>query len=418
MMSAISTKSIAKVFRRYPSHWSRILEWIGIDSKKSQHANFWALKDINFEIAPGTSTAFLGINGTGKSTLLKILTGIVQATEGQYRIGGNLTALIELGIGFHPEFTGRENLFLTGQLLGLSSQEITELLPAIHAFSEIGEYLDLPLKSYSSGMQARLAFSLAAARRPDIFIVDEALSVGDAYFQQKSFNRIKEFRDLGTTVLLVSHDKETILSFCNSVILMDQGQIVAQGSPQAMVDLYMAMLADPERKNVSQTQNKGGQTQTISGTGEARVASIELYPNNKEFGQLPQVFIGQQVRLELRIKINSNIEKLVVGIAIKNAVGQVMYGTNTFLSNQVKYDLRSQEELLYQFSFPMNLGAGTYSISSSLAGAQSHIEKNYEWKDLAYQFEVIDPTYPESAPYHGNAYLMPQIATSHIKTSQ
>ena len=241
-MSAISANSLTKIFKHYSSPRGRLLEWMGIFSRKPRHTSHWALRDISFEIAPGSSTAFLGVNGTGKSTLLKILAGIVQATEGQFRIGGNLTALIELGIGFHPEFTGRENLLLTGQLLGFSAKELEELIPAIHAFSEIGDYLDLPLKTYSSGMQARLAFSLAAARRPDIFIVDEALSVGDAYFQQKSFDRIREFRNQGTTVLLVSHDKETILSFCDSVILMDQGKLLAQGTPQAMVDLYMAML--------------------------------------------------------------------------------------------------------------------------------------------------------------------------------
>jgi lipopolysaccharide transport system ATP-binding protein len=413
----ISALGIAKVFKLYRSRKDHFLEWL--TPSKKFHTEHWALRDISFEIYPGSTTAFLGVNGTGKSTLLKILARTLKASKGQFHISGNLTALIELGIGFHPEFTGRENVFLTGQLLGFSKKEIRVLMPKIEAFAEIGDYIDKPLRTYSSGMQARLAFSLATARRPEVFIVDEALSVGDAYFQQKSFNRIRQFKEQGTTILLVTHEKETVLSFCDHVILMDQGQIISQGTPQAMIDLYMAMLADPQRKFISQMQHSSGQTQTISGTGEATVSKIQIRPQKGHGEDLKKICAGQKVCLEVSIKAHAYLEMLVVGIGLKNAVGQVMYGTNTFLSRQVKRNVVAQENLLYQFEFFMDLAPGHYSISTCLAGAESHIEKNYQWKDLAHQFEVINPnhTHTKYFPFHGKGLLTPKIHTTETDTA-
>jgi len=411
----ISSFAIGKVFKHYRSRKDYLLDWLNL-TKNKRYTEHWALKDVSFHIIPASTTAFLGVNGTGKSTLLKVLAGILRANEGHYQISGNMTALIELGIGFHPDFTGRENVFLSGQLLGFSKQEIYELMPKIEDFAEIGPYIDQPIRTFSSGMQARLAFSLATAKRPDVFIVDEALSVGDIYFQQKSFNRIRQFKEKGTTILLVSHEKEAILSFCDHVILMDKGRVIAQGSPQAMVDLYMAMLADPKREFITQTQQTSGKTQTVSGTKEASVESIKLKLVDDNDSGLQKFQTGQKVCLEVLVKTHEFLKMLIVGISLKNEAGQVIYGTNTFLSKQVEINVAAQKHLLYEFEFFMDLVPGKYSISTCLAGAESHIEKNYEWKDLAHSFEITCATTPSYLSFNGSGFLSPNIKTTKINS--
>ena len=206
----------------------------------------WILQGIDLAIAPGETVGLIGINGAGKSTLLKILAGTTRPTTGSLHMTGRVAALLELGMGFHPDFSGRQNVHMAGQLMGLSAANLQDLMPAIEAFAEIGEYIDQPVRVYSSGMQMRLAFSIATAARPDILIVDEALSVGDAYFQHKSFDRIRQFRAQGTTILLVSHDKGVIQSICDRAILLSDGHIAMQGAPDAVMDYYNALLAERE----------------------------------------------------------------------------------------------------------------------------------------------------------------------------
>src|SRR5690606_6737354 len=182
-----------KAYKEYPNRWARLAEWL-VPFSKPRHRLKWVLQDVSFSVEPGQALGIVGINGAGKSTLLKMITGTTQPSSGQIHIQGRVAALLELGMGFHPDFSGRQNVFMAGQLLGLSMEELQALMPEIEAFAEIGPYMDQPVRTYSSGMQMRLAFSVATARRPDVLIVDEALSVGDAYFQHKSFNRIREFR--------------------------------------------------------------------------------------------------------------------------------------------------------------------------------------------------------------------------------
>ncbi|MEO7495508.1 MAG: ABC transporter ATP-binding protein, partial [Massilia sp.] len=205
-MGSITVSQLGKAYKLYPSRWSRLAEWM-LPFRGRRHELKWVLRDINFSLAPGEAVGIIGINGAGKSTLLKLITGTAQASCGSVAIGGRVAALLELGMGFHPEFTGRQNAYLAGQLIGLTSAEIDTLMPHIEQFADIGDYIDQPVRVYSSGMQMRLAFSVATARRPDVLIVDEALSVGDAFFQHKSFERIRQFRELGTTLLIVSHDR-------------------------------------------------------------------------------------------------------------------------------------------------------------------------------------------------------------------
>ncbi|MDD5115021.1 MAG: ABC transporter ATP-binding protein, partial [Methylobacter sp.] len=227
-MGTISITNLGKAYKQYPTRWSRLVEWF-VPFSKPQHQLKWVLQDINFTVNPGEAVGIIGINGAGKSTLLKMIVGTTQPTTGSINITGRVAALLELGMGFHPDFTGRQNTYLAGQLLGMSVEEITNLMPEIEDFAEIGDYMDQPVRVYSSGMQMRVAFSIATARRPDVLIVDEALSVGDAYFQHKSFDRIREFRKQGTTLLIVSHDKSAIQSICDRAILLNAGKLAMQG---------------------------------------------------------------------------------------------------------------------------------------------------------------------------------------------
>ncbi|HNX72479.1 ABC transporter ATP-binding protein, partial [Rivihabitans pingtungensis] len=202
-MGAIQVTGLGKAYRQYASRWGRLAEWL-LPGARPRHQEKWVLHDISFAVAPGEAVGIVGINGAGKSTLLKLITGTSQPTRGTVSLQGRVAALLELGMGFHPDFTGRQNAYTAGQLIGLSAEDIHALMPEIEAFAEIGDYIDMPVRVYSSGMQMRLAFSVATCKRPDILIVDEALSVGDAYFQHKSFNRISEFAKQGTTLLIVS----------------------------------------------------------------------------------------------------------------------------------------------------------------------------------------------------------------------
>src|SRR5450830_1776790 len=241
-MGAITVKQLGKAYKQYPTRWSRLAEWL-LPMRGPRHQLKWILSDINFHVAAGEAVGLIGVNGAGKSTLLKLITGTTQASSGSVSVGGRVAALLELGMGFHPDFTGRQNVYMAGQLIGLTVDELTQAMPEIEAFAEIGEYIDQPVRVYSSGMQMRLAFSVATAKRPDILIVDEALSVGDTYFQHKSFDRIREFRKQGTTLLIVSHDKSAIQSVCDRAILLDAGRISKEGKPEEIMDYYNAMIA-------------------------------------------------------------------------------------------------------------------------------------------------------------------------------
>ena len=235
MSSAITVTNLGKAYKQYPNRWARLAEWM-IPGKNPHHTLKWVLKDINFSVQSGEATGIVGINGAGKSTLLKMITGTTQPTKGSVHISGRVAALLELGMGFHPDFTGRQNVLMSGQLLGYSVEEVARLMPEIEAFAEIGDYIDQHVRVYSSGMQMRLAFSVATAQRPDVLIVDEALSVGDAYFQHKSFDRIRQFNKQGTTLLIVSHDKQAIQSVCNRASLLNGGILAMQGEPEAVLD--------------------------------------------------------------------------------------------------------------------------------------------------------------------------------------
>ena len=386
-MGTILVNKLGKAYKQYDTRWARFAEWT-LPFLGMRHRLKWVIQDISFQLAPGEAVGIIGTNGAGKSTLLKLITGTTQPTSGSVQMSGRVAALLELGMGFHPDFTGRQNAYMAGQLIGLGVDEISALMPEIEAFADIGEYIDQPVRVYSSGMQMRLAFSVATARRPDILIVDEALSVGDAYFQHKSFERIREYRKLGTTLLIVSHDRAAIQSICDRAILLDGGRLAKQGRPDEVMDYYNAMLAERGNETVEQSVTADGRTQTSSGTGEATVTDIWL--ENEAGERVEMVNVGTPVTLHVRARVNAALPKLVLGYLIKDRLGQDMYGTNTYHMEQVQTDLRAGEEVMFRFAFPVNLGPGSYSITTALTSTDTHLADNYEWRDLALLFIVLN----------------------------
>ncbi len=398
-MAVIKVQGLGKAYKQYSSHWAKLVEWI-VPGIKPKHQLKWIIKDINYTVKEGDAVGIIGINGAGKSTLLKMIAGTTRPTKGSIEISGEIAALLELGMGFHPDFTGRQNVIMAGQLLGISETELKALMPEIEAFAEIGDYIDQPVRVYSSGMQMRLAFSIATVKRPNVLIVDEALSVGDAYFQHKSFERIREFRQQGTTLLLVSHDKAAIQAICDRAILLDAGTIAMEGTPEQVMDFYNAMIAERENETVKLKATAEGKVQTISGTGEATIAKIKLL--NKQSQPIELVDVGQKVTLSIDVDINKAIEELVLGVMIKDRLGQPVFGTNTYRLQQTLEDLKPGEKINYQFDLDLNLGEGSYSIAVALHTADTHLNKNYEWRDLALVFKVVNIN---KKPFVGVAWL-------------
>jgi lipopolysaccharide transport system ATP-binding protein len=407
-MSTITVNNLGKAYKQYTTRWSRLAEWVS-PGHRPRHRLKWVLQDINFTVYPGEAVGIIGINGAGKSTLLKMITGTTLPTTGGVHITGRVAALLELGMGFHPDFTGRQNAFMAGQLLGYSVEEIARLMPEVEAFAEIGDYIDQPVRVYSSGMQMRLAFSVATAHRPDVLIVDEALSVGDAYFQHKSFDRIREFRKQGTTLLIVSHDKGAIQSICDRAILLNAGKLAMEGEPEAVMDCYNAMLADHQSQTIKQEVTVDGKIQTVSGTGEATVIDITLLDVNGN--RIEMVGVGQSVTLQVLVKTNCNLERLVLGYGIKDRLGLVVYGTNTDLKKQVLENVPGESHIRFDISFQANLGPGTYSVQTALSSSDTHLLNNYEWRDLALIFNVINIDMPYFA---GVAWIDPNIAITKL----
>jgi lipopolysaccharide transport system ATP-binding protein len=401
-MGTITVSNLGKAYKQYPNRWSRLLEWITPGNTK-RHSLKWVLQGISFTVNAGEAVGIIGINGAGKSTLLKLITGTTQPTTGTVHMTGRVAAMLELGMGFHPDFTGRQNAFIAGQLLGITSEEIVRLMPDIEAFSEIGDYIDQPVRVYSSGMQMRLAFSVATAIRPDVLIVDEALSVGDAYFQHKSFDRIREFRKFGTTLLIVSHDKASIQSICDRAILLNAGQLAMEGEPEAVMDFYNAIIAQKENSKIEQIVLDSGKIQTISGTGEAEIESAVIINSNGDSVEV--VNVGERITLKIIVRTNTNLPELVLGYLIKDRLGQSVFGTNTHYLGLPLKQLEEGDRATYRFSFSANMGEGSYSVTLALHASNTHIAANYAWKDRLIIFNIvnIDRQY-----FTGVAWLPPE----------
>ncbi|XGB42688.1 MAG: ABC transporter ATP-binding protein [Nodosilinea sp. LVE1205-7] len=385
-LPVLQVSNLGKAYRQYHSELNRVASWFGLPTKPaSEH---WVLRGISFAVDSGKAIGIVGQNGAGKSTLLKLITGTQRPTQGNISINGRVAAILELGMGFNPEFTGRQNAYHAVGLMGFYEGEIEAVMPEIEEFAEIGEYFDQPVHTYSSGMQMRVAFAVVTAFRPEILIVDEALSVGDTYFQHKSFSRIREFQKQGTTLLIVSHDPGAIQTLCDRAILLENGTVIKDGNPEEVLNYYNAMIADKEKKTIAIKPLATGKVQTVSGTREAEVDSVILLNNQNEPAEI--INVGEPVTLKVRVKINKELPSLVLGYMIKNRFGQDIYGTNTWHTQQPIKDLDEGETLTYSIHFNMNLGPGNYSISTALISSNIELLERYEWCDLMSIFSVVN----------------------------
>lgn len=394
-MGSIRVHGLGKAYKRYSNRWARLLEWIDPDGHV-RHEQRWVLRGVSFAVEAGESIGILGHNGAGKSTLLKMIAGTTQPTEGRVEVSGRVAALLELGMGFHPDFTGRQNAFMAGQILGLTMTQLTEHMEEIEAFAEIGDYMDQPVRTYSSGMQVRLAFSVATCIRPDILIVDEALSVGDAYFQHKSFARIRRFREEGTTLLFVSHSPGTIKTLCDRAILFDSGGVVRDGAPDAVLDYYNAIVAKREADlAIRQEESETGRVLTRSGGRQASIEKVDLL--DRQGSPVRAVVSGEPVRIVLDLAVHTNIDDLTCGILIRDQLGNDVFGTNTFHHALSIARPQPGDRFRAEFAFSsLELGQGSYSISPALHSSDAHTSGNYDWWDQAIVFQVVRGTRPFS----------------------
>jgi len=383
----ITTTKLGKKYKKYSSKWNRFAEWFTA-GHKCRHKPYWALRDINLQISKGESVGIIGQNGAGKSTLLKILTGTTQPTEGIVEINGRIAALLELGLGFHPEFSGRENAVISCQMMGMGNDEILEMLPKIEMFSELGDYMDQPLRVYSTGMQMRLAFSTATVTCPDILIVDEALSVGDAYFQHKCIQRIRSFKEKGTTLLFVSHDPGAVKSLCDRSVLLHHGRLIQDGTPDTVLDYYNGLIAKKHSDEViKQVENSYGKTETRSGSGKAKIEKVELFDDK---GKSVRAFsVGDKAKICCHIKFNFSMESPTVGILIRDRLGNDVFGTNTYHLEKRNDFYKAGETFVFTFNIDLNLGPSNYSLTVGVHSKDNHLEDNYDWWDQCLIFQVI-----------------------------
>jgi lipopolysaccharide transport system ATP-binding protein len=397
-MGSIQVRGLGEFYKRYERPSARLIEWLSLGYAQ-RHEPIWVLRDLSFEVRAGEALAVVGRNGAGKSTLLRLMGGTLRPSTGEVEVSGRIAAL-ELGLRFSSEYTGRQNIFMAGQLLGLSSEHIAELLPEIVAFSELGDHLEQPIRTYSSGMRLRLAFSIATALRPDVLLVDEALAVGDAHFQQKCITRIRRFLDEGSCLVFVSHDPETVRSLCSWAVLLEGGAKLREGSPAAILDYYNALLARLDGdSDIDQEETTDGQTSTRSGEGQVLIDSIELLGDNRPLRSFP---VGSQLRIRIRGRAVDSVTGLTVGLAIRDRLGNDVYGTNSYhLDNEIRC-LESGDAFEAEFRLPANLGPDEYTVTAALHAGRVHLEGSYDWWDHAVAFEVV----PGPEPYFvGRAFL-------------
>lgn len=384
-MGEITVVNLGKAYRSYSSRWARLAEWM-IPNQKPRHELKWVLEDVSFKIKPGEAVGIVGINGAGKSTLLKVIAGTIQPTNGSVSVRGRVAALLELGMGFHSDFTGRQNVFMAGQLLGHSVDSIARLMPEIEAFAEIGEYIDQPVRVYSSGMQVRLAFSVATAVRPDVLIVDEALSVGDKYFSQKSFGRIQSFLDQGTTLLFVSHDATAVKALCDRAILMEKGRATMIADPESVIDRYHGLILDnanglsnaqrlvsePKAKAAGSTGGSSArqldgfrETHAQVDTGEIRLVDFQILDATGQ--KILAVTTGEEVCIKYRVQALVDLDDLYFGISIRNSLAISIFNTNSCALEQQGQSLRAGEVCEISYSVRLPIQVGNYGICMGVA---------------------------------------------------
>jgi lipopolysaccharide transport system ATP-binding protein len=385
---SVTVSNLRKTFRFYRHPLHRFVYWAS-GQRRGIPETFDALKDISFDIPLGTSTGLVGVNGAGKSTLLKILTGTLEPTAGIVRLQGRVASLLELGTGFHPLFTGRQNIVYNARFLGLSREEIDERLPAIEAFSELGDFLHRPLRTYSSGMYVRLAFAVAASVSPDILIVDEVLAVGDAYFAQKCIGRIREFRDHGVTILFVSHDPGAVKTLCDRALLIHEGRITDDGTPAAVLGRYNALIASKTAESAYFAQERTVNRPPVRRAGTLGAMVIDVNLLNAEGDSTRAVVSGALATIRVRVLVLEEMSTPTVGILIRDRLGNDVFGTNTWNREVGVRQWHAGDTFEMDFHLPLQLGVGEFSITAAVHTVDTHVVHSYDWVDAALVFCVI-----------------------------
>lgn len=323
---AIRAQELGKVYRIYDKPMHRFVDTLLGSAKRGRE--FWALKGVTLDIRPGATVGIIGENGAGKSTLLKLLSGITRPTTGSVEVQGRVTSLIELGAGFHPEFSGRENIHLACSILGIEADEIAELQPEIIAFSELGDFIDRPVKTYSSGMYVRLGFAVATCVNPDVLLVDEALAVGDEHFRNKCLRRLNEFREGGGTTVFVSHDLGSVRSMCQHVVLIDRGEVVEQGPAEAVADTYLARVKERGAQRTMSMMARGTREATRWGSGEIDVEAVYLINGRGE--PVTSFSTGEHFTVRIVYRALKDCQEPVFGVGLYRADGTYLNGSNHF----------------------------------------------------------------------------------------
>ncbi|WP_337524924.1 ABC transporter ATP-binding protein, partial [Holdemanella sp.] len=379
MDTVIEIKNITKIYNLYNKPSDRLKE--ALFSRKSRHTEFAALNDVSFDVCKGEILGIIGKNGSGKSTILKIITNVLTPTSGECIVKGKIAALLELGAGFNMEYTGIENIYLNGQMIGFSKEEMDKKLQDIIDFADIGEHIFQPVKTYSSGMFARLAFSVAISVDPDILIVDEALSVGDVFFQNKCYRRFEEFRDKGKTILFVTHDMGSVIRYCNRCVLLNAGKKVGEGKPQEMVDLYKRIMVgqwnESEEKN-STIENSIDSTNInvnrlwkeqistnpdmeVYGDGRAEIIDFGIFSDSGNIGN--NVYKGDYYTVKMKVRINDDNLNPIFAFKLRDVKGTELTGTNTMLEDIDTSHCKNGDIVTISFRQKQYLQPGQYLVS-------------------------------------------------------
>ena len=389
---------------------------------------FWALQDITMEVRKGESYGIVGLNGSGKSTLLQIITGTLSPTLGRVTTQGRIAALLELGSGFNPDFTGRENVYMNGALLGFSRDQIDTKFEAIQSFADIGDHFDQPLATYSSGMQMRVAFAVATAFEPDILIIDEALAVGDAYFQQKCFHRIERFKDGGGTLLFVSHDANTVKHLCDKAVLISHGKALSHGNPKTVIDLYQGLVAqktDLGDRAIVVSQNKNTQpteslavnatwtkATTITTNKDAEMIDFKLLDGNGQ--QVAHIESEEDLIVQYRIRLHKDFERPAFGLIVRDRIGRSLFETSTYAMRMEEKPVAMGKEVLVRFKFNFNLRAGQYSFSVGVAERGFSRSEFEEYSLLMHDVEQIQVFEAADADFYGGIFNMKPTVSIHV----
>ena len=393
MNPALRVANVSKQYRTYARPGDRLKESL-TRGRLRRHKEFWALHEVSFELDKGEIVGIIGPNGCGKSTLLQIIAGTLEPTHGEVWHQGRISALLELGAGFDPEFTGVENVYMNASLLGFSRRETDALFPNIERFAEIGDFLYQPVKTYSSGMYVRLAFAIAASVEPEILIIDEALAVGDAVFQHRCLRRIKELHERGTTVLFVSHDAAAVRALCSRAILMSQGRIISDGAPAEVLNQYQEIVMERERAFEAESEGSAASSaqpqkfEPLSftfrhGNHLAEIVVAELSDATSRRAEIIET--GTSLTMKVAARFKADIDDPVIGFLIRNRHGISAYGTNTHEQKLELGSVRRGEVVEVTFAFNCWLGIDDYSISCAVHSSEGEA---YDWLDGVRFFRI------------------------------